>query len=275
MHRNSRNVLKFILVWTITIIIFLLLFSRIKLGEVWLALRGMDRRLFLLAIGISVFGNVYLSGQKYRRLLQLLKCDLSLGEAILIKLGTIPFKHLLPFKSGEILRAVYLKHRHNFSYVKGGSSIFLGMGLSVVTLIFFILLTGFFYNEDIKQRYYFGFPILGGLIMGAMFLRKGVLPQTTHTWLEAANGRMAAVVRDITAVSLEKRYKRRMVALFGYSVGFEVAKVICYLLLFIASGIIVPPEPFLFYVPMVIMVSSLPITVFGLGTRESAIITFF
>jgi len=271
----QRKLLKFILVWTITISIFILLFAKLHYREVWRALKAINGSLFFIAIGISVFGNLYLSCQKYRRLLQLLKCNISLREAILIKIGTIPIKNLLPAKSGEVLRAIYLKQRHNFSYIKGGSSIFFGMGLSFIALTFFILLTGFFYNQGIKQRYYFGLPILGGLIMGAMFLRKGVLPRMTHSWLERKNGRIATAIQDITAVSHEKRYKRRMIALLGYSVGFEGAKAINYLLLFIASGITIPPEPALFFIPMVIMISSLPVTVFGLGTRESAIIAFF
>jgi uncharacterized membrane protein YbhN (UPF0104 family) len=246
-----------------------LLFSRINVKEAWKFFREINQSLFFLAIGISIFGNVYLSGQKYRRLLQLLKCDISLGEAILIKLGTIPLKHILPLKSGEVMRALYLKQRHNLSYVKGGCSILMGMGLSLISLLVIVLLTGFFYNYDLKQRYYFGVPILGGLVVGAMAFRKGVLPQATHTWLESTNGKIAAVVKDITEVSKGEHYKRRLIALLGYSIGFEGAKLVCCLLIFIASGIVIPPEPVLFYTPMVLMISSLPITVFGLGTMIS------
>ncbi len=270
-----RRFLKYIFVWTITVSIFIILFSRINYREVLEVLRGVDRSLFIIAIGISIFGNLYLSCQKYRRLLQLLKCDINLREAILIKVGTIPIKNLLPAKSGEVLRAIYLKHRHNFSYLRGGGSIFFGMGLSFIALTFFILLTGFFYNDDIKGRYYFGLPILSGLIIGAMSLRKGIFPQTTHQWLEKKNRKIAAIIRNIAELSHEKHYKRRMIALFGYSLGFEGAKAINYLLLFNACGITIPPEPALFFIPMVIMISSLPISVFGLGTRESAIIAFF
>ena len=275
MQKISKKSLKLILAWALTVAIIVLLFSRIDYREVWEGLRTLNRGLFLLTIGISVFGNLYLSCQKYRRLLQLLGCDISLKEAILIKVGTIPIKNLLPAKSGEVLRAVYLKRRYDFSYIKGGSSIFFGMGLSFIALIFFILLTGFFYNEDIKEQYYYGLPMLGGLIVGAILLRKGVLPETTHSWLAKTNGRIAAAIRDITAVSHEKRYKRRMVALFGYTVAFEGAKVINYMLLFAACGITIPPKAALFFIPMIIMISSLPITVFGLGTRESAIVAFF
>jgi len=274
-EKISKKSAKFILVWAFTIGIMIYLFYGIDYREVWGALRSLDKGLFLLTIAISVFGNLYLSCQKYRRLLQLLRCDVSLKEAILIKMGTIPIKNLLPAKSGEVLRAVYLKRRYDFSYLKGGSSIFFGMGLSVIALILFILLTGFFYNEDIRARYYYGLPMLGGLVLGAILLRKGVLPETTHSWLAKTNGRIAAAIRDITAVSHERRYKRRMVALFGYTIGFEGSKVILYLLLFVASGITIPPKAALFFIPMIIMVASLPITIFGLGTRDSALIAFF
>ena len=63
--------------------------------------------------------------------------------------------------------------------------------------------------------------------------------------------------------------------LITYSLLLKGLELLDYFLVFKALGLDVPLKPLFLFVPLVMLVSEIPVTFLGLGTREAAIVLFF
>ncbi|MCK5358263.1 MAG: flippase-like domain-containing protein, partial [Elusimicrobiales bacterium] len=70
---------------------------------------------------------------------------------------------------------------------------------------------------------------------------------------------------------LNKRYKH----LVFYSILCELFLVATYVIIFRAFGINIPSGEILLYVPLVLILTGLPVSIMGIGVREAVIASFF
>jgi hypothetical protein len=63
--------------------------------------------------------------------------------------------------------------------------------------------------------------------------------------------------------------------LLAYSVFFQFSELITAYILFKAVGLSIPAYIIFIYIPVVVLLSNIPLTIAGLGTREAAIIFLF
>lgn len=106
---SCKKNIRILISWLITIAIFIIIFSRIEFGEVIKILKQVDIKLVSISIGISLLANIFFYPVRYKKILGMLGCRLSLFEAILIKLGSNPMQIILPMRIGELTRIAYLK----------------------------------------------------------------------------------------------------------------------------------------------------------------------
>lgn len=74
---------------------------------------------------------------------------------------------------------------------------------------------------------------------------------------------------------MRKLSVRNALILISYSLFLKGFEVLNYFLVFKALGLDIPFKPLFLLVPLVMLVSEIPITFLGLGSREAAIIFFF
>jgi hypothetical protein len=221
-----------------------------------------------LACCLSIFGNVWLACEKYRLILRALGVELSSWEVILLKLGSLPLKSLLPFKSGELVRVVYLRRTRGVSYAKGGASVILNLGCTLLAL-------GLLMTPGLLL------PALGWWAGPAVFLvfllPVGLARQVAKgqpSPPDAGQGRLGASMERVRA-ALGALGTSGLVQLWGYSVAFEGIKVVNYGILFLAMGILPSWEQISRAAPLLILFSSLPISVMGFGIREGGMLLAF
>ena len=163
-NRSIAKLIKWGLPWLISVSLLLVLIYKIKLPDFEFFPNTLKSGLFIVVLFLSVFNNTIISGLKYQYVIKILGYSIALKEAVLIKTGSIPIKAVFPFKSGEAIRAVYLKRNHDFSYQKGFLSIALGYFLSLSSLAL-IGLTGWLLYQ---RNWVYG--LSGALLAGFIVL---------------------------------------------------------------------------------------------------------
>jgi uncharacterized membrane protein YbhN (UPF0104 family) len=261
--------LRLIFIWLVTIAIFVGLFSKIRFSEVLVASRQADLRMFFASILVSFAAYIFFSPAKYRVILKILGCPLSFAETLLLRMGSLPIKAVVPFRLGELGRVAYLKTRHKLSYPKGLGSILWGYVLSLFVLLFFIFIGWYFYYPDLSLIIYL-IPLFIVVFLTALLFRTGVMERFFAKFLAGPHGPSA-----LPPILAGQRPSKRIITLFLYSLGFEGCRLFNTLLLFKALGIEIPYSTFFFFAPLTLIASMLPVTLWGLGTRESSVLFFF
>lgn len=253
---NLKKSIKLVFPWIITFAIFAIIFSKIEFSEAMKVLKQADIKLFSLSILVSLLMFLFFAPGRYREILKVVGCRLSFFETLILRIGSIPIKGILPFKGGELTRVAYLKKRHNLSYPRGLASILSGYALSVFTLSLFIFMGWFFYQPALTQRIYLVLLFLIFLVLVLFF--KKILKN---------------FLKDQEI--FDKFDSKTLSILFFHSLGFEGCKLLNTFLLFNALNLKVPYGALFCFAPLTILASVLPITPWGLGTRETTILILF
>ena len=127
----------------ISLLIFLLLFAKIKIRLTLQAISLADFRFFFLACFLSIFTNFFWITDKWRRILQFLGYRISYKDLFFARVGSYAIRGVLPVKSGEVSRIAYLKKFHKVPLKAGFGSVVMTLILNVLSLLIFVI-WGFF-----------------------------------------------------------------------------------------------------------------------------------
>lgn len=255
----------------IPIIIFIILFSKIDIFEFISCLKDVNAILLLLGLFIFMFASILISSVQWLRILRVFNCPISLGEAMFIRFVSRPIKFLLPFKSGELLKVFYLRKQKGFPVSLGISSLVIQFMLDFLVLVFIM---GFAYIFFIKPSYVaLFFPAVAFLCILCIFTFK-YIKKLTFYLVKKINSRLYDFINTLfKAYALFKL--RDFVVILTCSIIAWSGELIVFIVLFKAAGVNIPLYAILIFVPLVIIMGNIPITVSGLGVREAALVFFF
>jgi glycosyltransferase 2 family protein len=266
---NYKVTLRFVLTWLVTIAIFVILFSRIKLVEVIVLLKQTDIRLLCTGILFSLFAHVFFSSARYQEVVKAIGFRISFFEAVIIRMGCNPIKGILPFKMGELAIVAYMKKMHNLSYPQGFGSIMFGYIFSFIILILFYSFGGIFYFQNQPQRIFFAVVfLLILLLITPLSLRQ--IPRLLAGCLK----KYQKLPEELTSL-IEKYDPKTIRILLLHSFGIEGSKLLIILILLKSLSIEISIDALLLLGSTTIIAAYLPITYWGLGIRESAILFLF
>ncbi len=254
--------------------IFFVLFSKIKIEEVIGVLGHVKPALFFLAVFISIANNIFLSSDKWRRILHVFGRDITLKEAIFMKMGSDPIISILPMRAGELTRVVYLRQWHNFSFLKGFSSIFFELGLNFLAVLFFISVGHLILNFSLISIISYICFLSLILFITRKILFKLRMKEELINSIRGSRINIYNYLREIIYV-YNKIGNRRLLTLFIYSTVFIASELANFYILSEGLDLSIPYPLVFIFIPLTTVITSLPITLFGLGTREAAIIFFF
>ncbi|MBU4122138.1 flippase-like domain-containing protein, partial [bacterium] len=175
-----NKTLKFLVFLFVTALIFFVLFRRIDFKEVLIVLSQTDVKLFFLALGISAFACLVAGVEKYKWVLRFFGLSVSSREVRIFKLGSFPLKELMPFKSGEFIRAVFLKRRFDMPYYKGLSAVFTNYFLRIFILGFLFLVSWFYCRGFTRGLVLSLFSLLIFLIFAGKIFKTGIFSVKRH-----------------------------------------------------------------------------------------------
>jgi len=254
--------LKFFLPAIITLGILFVLFSRLEWREVYEVSKGAEKGFLLAALLVILIAH-FLTALRWKEMLKIVDCRIDLRTALRLFFANLPVAKIVPLYGGEFLRTYYLKDK--VSMTRHGGVIFAGMVLDVLTLAAISFVGGIILG--MKNIYIFSLLAAVGLIVSlglAEILRRRV-PFKFKSKLDNFFVVFYAAMRNpavlIKALS------------FTLAIWFFVLLFIQFV--FFALSASVSFSAILAIHPVVTLVSLLPITVWGIGTRETVMILLY
>ncbi len=262
-------IIRAVVPFSVSALILFVLFVKVDMHRVLSTLQSCAPGLVMIAVLISLSVNIFVGALKWRRILSVLGCSLPYREVVAIRTGCIPFKVLFPLKSSELLKALYLDRTGRIGFLPAVSSLMVDKALNLL-ILFGLASSGLLYVGSGLLSLSLG----GVLIVLLWFLfsshcREMVVGMSSR--IHSRLGEMvSALFSGFTALS------RKDIGILGaYSLLYQLSEFGNTYLLLKAVGVTLPLGALLVFVPVIMIINNLPITVLGLGTREAAMIFFF
>ncbi|MFP4445108.1 MAG: lysylphosphatidylglycerol synthase transmembrane domain-containing protein [Desulfosudaceae bacterium] len=268
MKKLRPAILRFVIPFLISGGILLLLIQRIDGNALLNSLAQSQMRLLLPAVLISVLVNIFLGAVKWRRILQNLGCRLPFAEVLSLRTGCIPFKLVFPMKSSELLKAAYLARGQRLCFTRSVSSLLLDKALNLFVIVCLALL-GLSLLDHPLPRY---IP-LGIFLTLLLMLFAHSLPAFLLRLAQRLHPGMSRAAENLVSAFQEIGWREKLL-LLGLSALYQASEFVNTFLLMKAVGITIPLAVLLVAIPAIMIISNLPVTVLGLGTREAAIVFF-
>jgi len=234
------------------------LFRKIGSESFSSSLSGVRTGLLTAAVLISVGVNVFMGTDIWRCILNRMGCPITYWSTLVIRAGCAPFKFLMPLKSGEISKAIALKRIEGFPLAKGLGSVIFHRFLLVCSVGLLFML-GLIWNHP---------ETLPGLLAAGLALGAAGYFLSRRPFFQKKL-QLGALLSGFE-LGIGTR-----IALLGYCFLYMAAEVASSYILLLSAGVRAPVGLILLLVPVVILISHIPVAVGGIGTREAAIMVLF
>ncbi len=259
MLKEKKNAFLFLF----SALILLFLFSKTDVHKIFLIFGSIDKNLLCLAIVISISINIFGGSYKWKKILEAMNQIAPFSVILQAKLISYPLKLLTPFKAGEIFKAGYLSWMRKFNFSKTLGSVIFDKFLNLLGTLS-LLSGGVFFFEP---KFYLKMVSLFGIaLLLYLFL---YIPYNLHTKMK-----FPSWINNLFLGFKEINPKRKAILLF-YSIFYQLSELINAYILGKAINLDIPWGAIFLYVPLIVLIANIPITVSGLGTREACIILFF
>jgi len=261
----AERLMKYIRFFTLIAIaagILVVLFSRVEIQEVYGVFDKSDKVMLIALMGILVIVHFF-NALRWRVMLKVVECEVSVRTATRLFFANMPLAKIVPFYGGEFLRTYYLKDK--LSITRHAGVIFAGMALDFLVLAALSLLGGLMLG--IKFIYLFGLFTSSALIVSFVLL--AILKQRLPLKLRGRVDNFLYIFR-LTAKQPRTLAEITALTLAGWFLIFLYIK-LTFSVLSASVGLL---SIFAFQ-PVVILISLLPITIWGIGTRETVMIFLF
>jgi uncharacterized protein (TIRG00374 family) len=258
----------------ITIGLFFCLFkTKVPIHEVLQNIKNINFLYFVIAI-FSIFLYYFIFSLRWRSLLTAQKIDISKGRSYSYIIISFFFNNFLPSGLGmDIIRSAYAGGKENFEKALGASIMERVLGIIGMMLIGIIAILS--WKRDFAKLYIYSVIIL--LILLIYYL----LTSLKVSWLKEKLLsikflNLGASIRNFYRAFKTYKSKRKIVIRgIGYSILLQL--VVILINFFIAKGLSlsIPLFALFAYIPLITVISLIPITINGLGLRETFYVIFF
>jgi len=247
----------------ITIIIFIVLFRKIDIVSVIKTISQVNIILLIISILILTLFPI-IKSMRFKYILKTINCKISFKESFFVNMAAFPLLIITPSKSGDLIKGVYLKN--SIPMAKTFGAIFAEKLFDFIALVIIVLIgLMIFPNKAILCLIlFFLLTIIITFILPFLKL-KIKLKEPWNTRIE----------RLFLSVKTLAKKPECLVTLLVYSIIFWFINIIQISFILYALDIKVPLLFTMANIPMAIFIGMIPITLGGMGTRDSAIIYLF
>lgn len=280
-RKNDINdfIIKFFKNWLsliISIIIILILFSKLNLKTIFNIIKNSDILLLSVSLILALFITFFLVAVVWFIILKELGCRLKFQEVLFMRIGSFPIKAILPMKTGNLSVAYYLKKKHDFSFKKGISFLVYNEFIFFLALAMYFFV-GLLYKQNfetsalvLKTISVLIVLILIPFVVFKIKIIKGFFFRT----LQKISMRFYLFFKELGYAFNRIKIARTLFFIFLAAIELYIIFIFHYIV-FRAVGINISMIPVIAYSPIFMVLSLLPITVSGLGVRESSIVILF
>ena len=254
-----------VFVLSITIAIFYLIFTKIDFYSVIDVLSHANIFYLLIAL-LLLFVIILITAKRWQTILETIGYNFRYKECFNLIMAALPLTSITPSKSGDVIKAYYLKDKVPASKTIG--SVITERMFDVFTLIVFSLIGMTFCKK--YESAGVAFVILVCIIAIFLLARAGFdfrLP-IKSSWYEK-------IQNLILSTKLLTKDRKAFSIIFSYSILIWFISIVQTITFFAALGINVPLVFAMANVPIAIFIGLIPVTLGGMGTRDAAIIFLF
>lgn len=262
----KKSVPRTVLVLSITIAIFYLIFTKIDFYSVVDVLSHASVFYLLIALLLLAIG-VLIITKRWQTILETMGYNFQYKECFNLIMAAFPLTSITPSKSGDVIKAYYLKDKIPASKTVG--SIITERMFDVLTLVLFSLIGMTFCKK--YELAFIALIILICIIAIFLLMRAGFnfrLP-IKSSWNEKIQNMI------LSTKLLTKDNKKAFFFILSYSILIWFISIVQTIMFFYALGINVPLLFTIANIPIAIFIGLAPVTLGGMGTRDVAIISLF
>lgn len=262
--RNS-SILKLALIFSITIAFFYFIFTKIDFYSVMNVLSHAIPLYLLIALLLMIIAILFIA-KRWQIILETIGYNLQYKECFNLIMAAFPLVSITPSKSGDVIKAYYLKDKIPASKTIG--SVITERMFDILSLISFSLL-GMAFCKNYGLVFIALIP-LGCIIAILLLARTGFdfrLPLKS-SWTEKFQNL-------ILSLKLLTKDRKAFLIVFSYSILVWLISIAQILMFFYALGISIPLVVAMANIPIAIFIGLVPVTLGGMGTRDAAIIFLF
>lgn len=263
--------MKQVLVLLLTITIFIFLFSKINFFEIIELFKHANLVMLSFAVFISFFNNIFLHADMWRRILKYLGCSIPLKEAVFVRMASYSFKVLFPLKSGEFVKALYLKKQKNFSLKKGAASILFSIILNMCALLSLAFVGIILLKINLLN---IPFIIIMGLVFSfIIFFCLKITKNFIFSIFKRIHLKFCDTLKELCAFEEIIFEKQSYFILYAFII--QLIMLINFYILSKVINLNIPFSEMVIIFPLIIIMTFIPISISGLGIREGLVILLF
>lgn len=263
MKKQTSSVLGTALLLAITLGIFYAIFTKIDILSVVDVLKR-SSLLYLLIALLLLFAIVLIGTKRWQKILEAIGYSLSYKECLYVLMGAAPSSMVTPSKSGDVIRAYYLKGKIPASKTVG--SVLTERILDVLSLVLFSLIGMLFYQRF--ELAGIALVVLIGIIMMFFVSQIDLHLPIRKSW----NDKLQNL---ILSTKMLMKDKKAFSATMLCSLSIWFLSIVQTMTFFYAVGIKIPLLFTMANIPIAIFIGMMPVTLGGMGTRDAAIIFLF
>ena len=232
----------------------------------------------MLLVGLIVgFCGIVVSAYQWRSLLYVERITCDLADLINLYIVGVAFSHFLPTgMGGDAVKALYVG-RESGNSAGSASAVLLCRIIGFFGMLLIALPTLLFWHDKLDAKLIVSFLLLallvGGMILGAL-LAVIFLPRFMRgRW--ARHRFLAPVIKVGNAVSETIKRPHSLLVANLYGMAFWLVAILNCYCYGVALHLDVPIYFYFFVVPLISLISFLPISINGFGLRETAFVYAF
>lgn len=272
-RQSARHVVALLLSAAVSaaLLVFLFVRGRVTWPDVAEAWRGADKTLLIAVAAGSVLFHVFLGADKFRRVFRGLGVELTLGEALRLRLASGTLRLVVPLKAGEIVNVLFMQRRKNVPFSRASGAVGFDRSLNMVGASFWLLVGALLWQDTDTWSRALLLAGAGGAYVLFVFLSP--LHRLLRWIAGAVHQKLGRFVEGMLSPFRELSPRQRLFFL-GYGVLFQVRPLVVCFLLFGAFGVRPDPGTFVLLASMMIFAGHFP-SFLGLGPREAAVVSLF
>jgi hypothetical protein len=264
-----------ILQYLVTLILIALLLREVQFSEVIGVLKSMDVYLLLASVLIMVV-NKLVATIRWKDLLKAVNLNLPLLKLYELNLHSIILNTIFPSTvGGDTYRVVQLIREQKSGRMALAIATTLDRALGIVALLFLTFATVAF-NQFIGPQIAATFFVASGIAVVASMLLlwgqgsrfiKAILKFSRNEWITAK------LAQSIKILEIYQNRKRALVYALALSILFQIGSIYNQFVLFQAIRVDIPFILLLFAIPITALITTIPISLGGLGLREVSLLS--
>lgn len=267
--RRALRIAQSLMLLAVPLVIYAALFHKLGIERIIDQLREASVWPLLVAGGASLAAAVVMNSLVWQQILRGMGYRLAFGSAVFAENASLPLRMLLPAKSGEVFKALYIKAVGVAGLSQGLGSVMLHKVVNVIALML-LSLPAVMSDVGGSAR---KLLILLAVCLWIYFW-PGTLQRITERGSRSLPERLRNAANKIVG-ALSGTALSRKVGLLALAAVFQSAHLVSVAMIFRSLGVEVPLAALCAYIPVVVLLGIVPIALYGLGTRDAAFVFFF